>query len=163
MLPTSSVHWLIFDESSVPSASPPRSRHANRHTTMSSGASEASGASHCTSRNWSTPSRAPVPTSPFANGSAAASTIPAATTKSSGTTTWRCRVGRLPSVADTPINWASDCSSPRDPPDVDGEQAEQNDRVVPGKRARERDHEGVGTRDREEREVDAPHRGQLHV
>ena len=49
--PTSSVHWLTFDDTSVPRPPLVLSRHAKRHAMSSSGASDASGASHCTSRN----------------------------------------------------------------------------------------------------------------
>ena len=49
--PTSSVHWFTFDDSSVPSPALVLSRHANSPATTSSGASDASGATHCTSRN----------------------------------------------------------------------------------------------------------------
>ena len=43
IVPTSSVHWLTLLDSSVPSESDALSRHANRHATISSGASLAAG------------------------------------------------------------------------------------------------------------------------
>ena len=54
--PTNSVHWLTFDEISVAMAAVPLPRAAKMIAMMNSGASEASGASHCTSRNLSMPS-----------------------------------------------------------------------------------------------------------
>ena len=55
-VPTSSVHWFTFDDTSVPRPAFVFSRHANRPATSSSGASDASGASHWTSRNSLMPS-----------------------------------------------------------------------------------------------------------
>ncbi len=46
--PTSSDHWFTFDAMSVPIAAPPMPRSAKSAATMNSGASVASGASHCT-------------------------------------------------------------------------------------------------------------------
>ena len=54
--PISSVHWLTFAEISVEIAAPPLPRAAKMVAMMNSGASDASGASHCTSRKRSIPS-----------------------------------------------------------------------------------------------------------
>src|SRR5438445_12646233 len=62
----------------MPSAESSLPRNARTPATRSSGASDASGASHCTSRNSSMPSSFPPATSAPANGSAAMSTMLAA-------------------------------------------------------------------------------------
>ena len=69
-VPTSSVHWLTFDDTSAPSPAFVLSRHANIPAISSSGASDASGASHFTRRNVLTPNSSPVATSDSANRSA---------------------------------------------------------------------------------------------
>ena len=76
--PTSSVHWFTFDAISSVIPAPARPLSASSAARMNSGASEASGATHCTSRNSSIPNDSPVSTRPLANGSAAAKTTPAA-------------------------------------------------------------------------------------
>ena len=53
--PTSSVHWLTLELTSAPSAVLVCSRHAKSPAMMNSGASEASGASHCTRKNSEMP------------------------------------------------------------------------------------------------------------
>ena len=83
-LPTSSVHWLTFDETSAPSAELVLRRQANSPAIRSSGASDASGASHCTSRNSSMPNCEPVSTSASANPSALARITPAANAEHRG-------------------------------------------------------------------------------
>ena len=50
-VPTSSVHWFTFEDTSVPRPAFVFSRQAYRPATSSSGASDASGASHWTRRN----------------------------------------------------------------------------------------------------------------
>ena len=79
--PTSSVHWLTFEEIRIVIPAAARPRRASIAARMNSGASEASGATHCTSRNSSIPSDRPESTSPSAKGSAAAMTVPAANVK----------------------------------------------------------------------------------
>ena len=67
-VPTSSVHWFTFEETSVPRPAFVLRRQANRPATRSSGASEASGASHWTMRNGSMPSSRPASSRELANG-----------------------------------------------------------------------------------------------
>ena len=98
--PTRSVHWFTFADTSVPRPAFVFNRHANKPATSSSGASDASGASHCTSRNVSRPNCSPVSTSDCANGSAEARITPAAARSITMTTVRRRAVGR------SPINWA---------------------------------------------------------
>ena len=69
-VPTSSVHWFTFELTSVPSPAFVFSRHAYRPATSSSGASLASGASHCTRRNSLIPTASPLATSDSAKCSA---------------------------------------------------------------------------------------------
>ena len=59
--PMSSVHWFTFAEISVAIAIAPLPLAAKMVAMMNSGASDASGASHWTSRNRSIPSCAPAP------------------------------------------------------------------------------------------------------
>jgi hypothetical protein len=49
-LPINRVHWFTLALTRMPSAIAALPRTANKIATMNSGASEASGASHCTSR-----------------------------------------------------------------------------------------------------------------
>ena len=70
MAPTSSVHWFTFDEISAPIPTEPRMRSANRIAIRNSGDSEASGATHCTSRNSSIARPRPISTRLSAKGSA---------------------------------------------------------------------------------------------
>ena len=51
--PTSSVHWFTFEEISAPSPSAGGAANAKSSAITNSGDSEASGATHCTSRNSS--------------------------------------------------------------------------------------------------------------
>ena len=53
--PTSRVHWLTLELTRAPRAAFVCSRHANRPAMMNSGASDASGASHCTRKNSEMP------------------------------------------------------------------------------------------------------------
>src|SRR5678816_415093 len=69
-VPTSRVHWLTFEETSAPSPAGASPRNVQMRATMNSGASEASGASHWTSRNSLIPQPFPAATSDSANGSA---------------------------------------------------------------------------------------------
>src|SRR5438067_500519 len=81
-VPTSSVHWLTLDDTSVPRPALVLSRHAYRPATSSSGASEASGASHWTRKNSLIPNVWPVSTRAVAKCSAQARiTIAAATNR----------------------------------------------------------------------------------
>jgi len=66
--PISSVHWLTLEEIRVAIAAVPLPRVAKMTAMMNSGASEASGASHWTSRNRSMPSSVPAATRLSANG-----------------------------------------------------------------------------------------------
>jgi len=75
--------------------------------TRNSGASEAKGASHWTSRNSSTPNSVPVCTSPSAKGSAAARIASAAKTKSAAIAVRRRRLGSEPIVCAGPISSGS--------------------------------------------------------
>jgi len=105
--PMSSVHWLTLEEIRAPMPAAARIRQAIRLAAMNSGASEASGATHCTSRNSSMPSSVPVCTNPSANGSAEARMIPAAKANSSTRTGRRRRFGRLPITFAGPISSGS--------------------------------------------------------
>ena len=81
-VPTSRVHWLTLDDTSVPSPALVLSRQAYRLATSSSGASEASGASHWTRKNSLIPNVWPVSTRAVAKCSAQARiTIAAATNR----------------------------------------------------------------------------------
>ena len=53
--PTSRVHWLTLELTSAPRAALVCSLHANSPAMMNSGASDASGASHCTRKNSEMP------------------------------------------------------------------------------------------------------------
>lgn len=83
---------------------PARPRQASMPAAMNSGASDANGATHCTSRNSSMPSSVPVCTSPSANGSAAATITPAAQMKNATSTDRRRARGRAPIAFAGPIN-----------------------------------------------------------
>ena len=72
------------------------SRHAYRPATSSSGASEASGATHCTSRNSLTPSVSPLATRASAKGSALIRIRPAANTAIAITVVRRATVANVP-------------------------------------------------------------------
>ena len=87
--PTRSVHWFTFDEIIVPRPAAAAPFHAKSRATMNSGDSDASGASHCTSRNSSIPYSFPVATKPSAKGSAAVKIAAPAKAKMPSTTTRR--------------------------------------------------------------------------
>ena len=108
-LPISSVHWLTLALISIPSASAALPRKANSSATMNSGASDASGASHCTSRNWSSPSASPLPISASANGSAQARMTSAEPANIATTSGRRCAAGSAPIRAAGPTR---SCSPP---------------------------------------------------
>src|SRR5438270_12136320 len=103
----SSVHWLTLLDTSVriPAAAWPR--HTNSMATMNSGASDASGASHCTSRNSSIPNARPDSTSPCANGSAEMKMTYAAKTPMAAVMPRRDDFGRRPSIAAGPASSGS--------------------------------------------------------
>src|SRR3990170_6930580 len=69
-VPTSRVHWFTLEEMRVPRAIVAEFLNTKMDATMISGASEARGASHCTSRNLSIPKLSPVARRPSAKGSA---------------------------------------------------------------------------------------------
>ena len=71
-LPISSVHWFTFEEIRIVIPASCRPRSASSPASMNSGASDARGASHCTSTNSSMPAVLPVLTRLSANGSAEA-------------------------------------------------------------------------------------------
>ena len=74
---------------------------------MNSGDSDASGASHCTSKNSSIPKRRPVASKPSANGSAAIKIVTAATAKSAMAAMRRPATPRPASTSDTPSSSGS--------------------------------------------------------
>ena len=76
-----------------------------------SGASDASGASHWTRKNWLIWKRLPVATRPEANGSALARIIVAANKNSSAVTIRLKRVGRAANARGGPTSSGSSCSS----------------------------------------------------
>ena len=80
--PMSRVHWLTFAEISVAIAAPPLPLAAKMVAMMNSGASDASGASHCTSRKRSMPNLVPAPIRLSANGFAHVTITAAAKTNS---------------------------------------------------------------------------------
>jgi hypothetical protein len=96
--PIRSVHWFTFEEIIVPMPAAAAPRSAKRSATMNSGDSEASGASHCTSRNSSTPYSRPVATRPSAKGSAAVKMVTPAKAKIVSTATRRQRVPYAASI-----------------------------------------------------------------
>ena len=106
-VPTSSVHWLILEETTAVSASLVFSRQAYNATTSSSGASEASGATHWTSRNSLTPSSVPVSTSDSAKCSATSRITTPATANIDSTLVRRARLPIAPTQAAGPIRSGS--------------------------------------------------------
>ena len=80
-LPISSVHWFTFEEIRIVIPASCRPRSASSPASMNSGASDAKGASHCTSTNSSMPAVLPVLTRLSANGSAEAKITAAEYTK----------------------------------------------------------------------------------
>jgi hypothetical protein len=78
---------------------------------MNSGASDASGATHCTSRNRSMPSWVPVVMRESAKGSAESTITAAANTNSPVTSRRRGRHGRAPIRAAGPTRSGSDLSA----------------------------------------------------
>src|SRR5438876_225606 len=76
-LPIRSVHWFTLEEIKIVMPASCRHRSASNPAKMNSGASEASGANHCTSTNSSIPALLPVFTRLSANGSADAKITPA--------------------------------------------------------------------------------------
>lgn len=98
---------MTLAEISRPIAAEAFPRTAKMIATMNSGASDASGASHCTSRNWSTPSSCPDATSASANGSADAMITAADSTNIVITTLRRRPVGSAPIPAAGPTRSGS--------------------------------------------------------
>ena len=92
-------------------ASEPLPCTANTMATMNSGASEASGATHCTSRNLSMPSWVPVVMRDSAKGSAEATITAAANTNIPATSSRRGRRARSPIRAAGPTRSGSDASA----------------------------------------------------
>lgn len=103
-------HWLTFDEISVAIAAVPFPRAAKRIAMMNSGASEASGASHWTSRNRSMPSSVPAETKLSANGLAHSRITAPDARKRLTTTMRRRRSGSSPRAAAVPIRSGSSTS-----------------------------------------------------
>ena len=134
IVPTSSVHWLTLLDSSVPSESDALSRHANRQATISSGASLASGATHCTRMNGSTPRLSPVCTRPSAKCSAQARMTAAAKTNSA------CRPlpprGRQPADPRRRAAGPAPPRAPRQPPRVGDEDRHEDGGVDEGEDGR---------------------------
>ena len=114
---------------------------------MNSGASEASGASHCTSRNWSSPSASPLPIRASANGSAQARMTSADPANIATTSGRRCagRQGADPRGGSHQVVLVA-AVVPGHPDQVVREQPEQHDRQqqrdLTGQRHREREHPG---------------------
>ncbi|SKU51600.1 Uncharacterised protein [Mycobacteroides abscessus subsp. abscessus] len=77
---------------------------------MNSGASDANGASHCTSRNWSTPNCVPALTRLLANGSAHSRMTEAARTNIVTTVLRRRCLGSMPIAAAVPTRSGSSAS-----------------------------------------------------
>ena len=163
--PTSSVHWLTFDDSSVPNPALVLSRHANIPATMSSGASDASGATHCTSRNVSIPACSPRCTSDSANGSAHAKITTAGEHEQRRRR--RCvavarreradqlapgRRGAVPPTATGAMRTTNTTKMPM-----------RIDRVEERQRALQRQRERVERGDREERDLDRVRPLEVHV
>ena len=84
---------MIFEETSAPKAAVVAPRQANSVTMTSSGASDAIGATHWTSRNSLIPNSCPVATSDSPNGCATSRMNPADRAPRTATIARRCRLG----------------------------------------------------------------------
>src|SRR4029453_3050709 len=106
-VPTSSVHWLTLEETRVVTPLVTNSRQAYNPATSSSGASDASGASHWTNRNELIPNSSPLWTSPSAKCSADSMITIALNRKHATTHRRRVRVGNVPIQAAGPTRWGT--------------------------------------------------------
>ena len=162
-VPTSSVHWFTFDDTSAPRPALVLSRHANMPAISSSGASEARGASHFTSRNVLTPNSSPVDTSDSANGSAQSRMTAAAPTNITPTAIRRSRTGRVATNSAVPTRCGSSAGRPRDAHEVGDEDRNEHDRVEERDRPLQRQREAVEGRAHQERDLDRVAPGEHHV
>ena len=129
-------------------------RHANRPATRSSGASEASGASHWTMKNGSMPSSRPASSRELANGWAKSRITTPDPRNRPITEARRVVTENVPMYRAGPTRWGSSAGARRDAPRVRAEQGHEDHRVDQGDRALQRQGQRVERRHPQESELD---------